>query len=46
MIKKAKTIVDEITHEGMTSREKTFAIHDDLVDNIAYTANILFFLEE
>jgi len=43
MLKKAKTIVDEITHDGKTSSEKTLAIHDDLVDNIAYTANILFF---
>ncbi|MDF1618521.1 transglutaminase domain-containing protein [Petrocella sp. FN5] len=39
-VKKAEAIVDDIIHEGMTSFDKTLAIHDYLVDHIAYTDNI------
>lgn len=39
-VNKAEAIVDEIIYEGMTSFEKTLALHDYLVDHIAYTENI------
>ncbi|PKM56569.1 MAG: hypothetical protein CVU98_10550 [Firmicutes bacterium HGW-Firmicutes-3] len=39
-VKKAEAIVDEIIYEGMTSFDKTLAIHDYLVDHIAYTEDI------
>lgn len=39
-VKKAESIIDEIIYEGMTPFEKTLAIHDYLVDHIAYTDNI------